>query len=69
MQEQYIKRADGFILGIIETKENGVQIARMFDSRLIVGFYYKNRNVTTDFSGKIISQGNSVVSLIYQNLK
>lgn len=66
--EQYIKDFYGRFLGIIETCPNGDQIARVWSSRQIVGFYRKQYDHTTDFYGRVVSQGNTVVSLIYQNL-
>lgn len=67
--EEYIKDFNGVILGIIETCQNGDQIARLWTSRQIVGYYKKQYNYTTDFFGRVVAQGNAVVSLIYKNLK
>lgn len=66
--EEYIKKFSGEIIGIIETKDNGDQIARAFPGRQILGYYIKNRDHTTDFYGRVIARGNTVVSLIYENL-
>ncbi len=65
-QEQYIKNYLGQILGIIETDANGDQTARDFPSRLILGFYRKDRDQTTDLQGRIVANGNAIVNLIYQ---
>ena len=53
------------ILGIIETLDNGDQIARDFNSRMILGYYRAAYNHTTDFYGRVIAKGNCVVLLIY----
>lgn len=66
-KEEYIKTFEGVIIGIIETKENGDQLARDFSSRMILGYYIKSRDVTTDFYGRVVSRGNTVVSFIYKN--
>jgi len=62
--EQYIKDFSGKIYGILETDGTGKITARNIPSRMIVGYYYPNRDVTTDFYGRIVSRGNTVVSLI-----
>ena len=53
------------IIGIIETLDNGDQIARDFNTRMILGYYRARLNHTTDVPGKIIAKGNCVVSFIY----
>ena len=53
------------ILGIIETLDNGDQIARDFNTRMILGYYRAAYNHTTDVLGRIIAKGNCVVSFIY----
>lgn len=68
-KEEYIKTFDGIILGIVETQPNGDQIARDFSSRRILGYYRKAYDHTTDFIGRVIARGNTVVSLIYNNKK
>ena len=68
-KEEIIKDFYGHFLGIIETCPNGDQIARVWSSRQIVGFYRKQYDHTTDFYGRVVSQGNTVISLIYKNLK
>ena len=55
------------ILGIIKTESNGDQTAIDFATRKILGFYRASRDVTTDFIGRILTNGNTVVSLIYKN--
>lgn len=66
MKEEVIRDFTGWILGRVETKPNGDKVARLF-SGIIVGYYYKDRDVTTDFYGRIVGRGDSVVALIYQN--
>lgn len=68
-KEEFIKTFEGKILGIIETKSDGDQIARNFPGRQILGYYRKSQDVTTDFYGRIVARGNSVASLIYTEKK
>lgn len=66
VNEEYIREFSGQILGIIKTDENGDQTAIDFPSRLVLGYYRKKTNYTTDFFGRVLGRGNSVVSLIYK---
>lgn len=66
MREDYIKEFSGRIIGIIRTEDNGDQAAIDFPSRRILGFYRAKYNHTTDFAGRVVAQGNSVVNFIYQ---
>lgn len=65
MKEEYVKTFNGIIIGIIETKDNGDQVARNFPGRQILGYYRKAEDHTTDFYGRIISKGNTAIALIY----
>lgn len=67
MKEEYIKTFKGVIMGILITEDNGDQTAKDFNSRQILGYYKARYNHTTDFLGRVIAQGNTVVSLIYAN--
>ena len=58
-----IKDFYGKIMGKIETYSNGNQIGYNFYGR-IVGFYYSDTNTTTDYTGKIVSTGNTLAALI-----
>lgn len=66
MQTEYIRNFNGSILGILETQANGDQIVREFPSQRILGFYRKKEDHTTDFYGRILSRGNTVISLLYK---
>lgn len=67
MAKELIRNFGGKILGSLET--NGTKtIARDFYGR-ILGTYDTHDNKTRDFYGRILSQGNTVVGLIYQNEK
>lgn len=68
-KEEFIKTFEGVIIGIIETKDNGDQVARDFASRQILGYYRARYNDTTDFYGRSIGRGNLLASLIWQNKK
>ncbi len=63
MAEETIRDFGGRIIAYIETKPNGDKVVRAF-SRRILGYYYKSRNVTTDFYGKIIASGDCCGMLI-----
>lgn len=69
MKEEYIRDFSGMIIGIVEYKDNGDQVVRSFASRQILGYYRKAENHTTDFLGRILSRGNTAISLIYENGK
>ena len=53
----------GKIIGSIETQSNGDRIVRDFYGK-ILGYYRSSRNVTTDFYGKIIAQGDATGMLL-----
>ena len=65
-KEEFIRAFNSEIIGIIEYKNNGDQIAKSFPSRQILGYYRKAQDWTTDFYGRVISRGNTVISLIYK---
>lgn len=69
MATEYIKDFSQKILGILETDANGNQTVRSFPGRQILGYYKKDRDVTTDFYGRIISRGNTAIALIYKDKK
>ena len=54
------------IMDIIRTEPNGDQAAIDFATRKILGFYKASRDVTTDFIGRVLTKGNTVVSLLYK---
>lgn len=64
--EEYIREFSGKILGIIKTEDNGDQVAIDFPSRKVLGYYRKKYDHTTDFYGRIVARGNSVVQFIYK---
>lgn len=64
--EEYIREFNGQILGIIRLEANGDKAAVDFPSRLVLGYYRAKYDYTTDFYGRIIARGDTVVSLIYQ---
>lgn len=68
MQEEFIKDYNTRrTIGILRTQANGDQVAIDFVTRRVLGYYRKQFDHTTDFLGRILSKGNSVVTLIYQN--
>ena len=59
-----IKDFAGRFIAIYEYHDNGDITVRDWQSRMIVGYYRKSRDVTTDFYGRIIARGNAVGMLI-----
>ena len=53
------------IIGILRYRTNGDIEAVEFASRRILGFYKAATDSTTDFYGRVITKGNSVVAFIY----
>ena len=64
--EDIIRDFSGRIIGRVETDGNGNQTVRSFYGE-IVGRYDAQRDVTTDFYGKILARGNIAVGLLYRN--
>lgn len=64
MSTEYIRDIDQKIIGSIDTKSNGDRTARMFPSQKIIGFYFKDQNVTTNLIYTRLTFGDSLVSLI-----
>ena len=54
----------GRFIAIYEYHDNGDITVRDWQSRMILGYYRKSRDVTTDFHGRIIARGNAVGMLI-----
>lgn len=51
-------------IAILTYEDNGDIKVQDWSSRMIVGYYRKSRDVTTDFYGRIIARGNAVGMLI-----
>jgi hypothetical protein len=65
-KEEYIRDfRSKKIIGILRTLRNGDIEAREFNSRRILGYYRKKLDMTTDFYGRMIAQGNCVTGFIY----
>lgn len=62
-----IRAFGGKILGFLETDAQGNQQVREFNGK-ILGNYDKHCNVTRDFGGRIVSQGNTVIGFLYNNI-
>ena len=67
MKQIPVKDLYGRIIGWLEPTNRGITV-RDFYLR-ILGFYDKARNVTTDFHGRILYQGDMSSALILQNKK
>ena len=65
MQEITIHNFYGQPIGTIRIESNGDKQARDFYGR-ILGYYRKDRNVTTDFYGRILYRGDMVASLLHE---
>ena len=59
-----IKDFAGRFIAIYEYHDNGDITVRDWQSRMILGYYRKSRDVTTDFSGRVLYRGNAVGMLI-----
>ena len=68
MKEEYIRHFNKVIIGIIQTDAEGNKTARLFSSRKIVGFYSPKDNRTRNFMLQIVSEGDTLVNLIYEEL-
>ena len=64
MNWEPVREFSGRIIGWIETDNHGNQIIRAF-SGLIIARYDKDLNVTREFSGRIISKGNTAIGQLY----
>lgn len=64
-QRQVLKNFSGKIIGFIDIKSNGDQELKNYSGK-ILGTFVKGGNVTRDFSGKILFQGNALTALIAQ---
>lgn len=64
MAREAVREFSGRIIGWVETDSLGNQIVRAF-SGLIIAKYDKTLDVTREFSGKIISKGNTAVGQLY----
>lgn len=65
MNTETIRDFYGRIIGYVETDEkSGNKTIRNFQ-RIILGYYFKDRNVTTDFYQRIIARGDTGSGLIY----
>jgi len=62
-RQETIRGFDQKILGFVVTKDNGDQVFKNFSFQ-ILGYYRAAQNHTTDFYGRIISKGNTGISLI-----
>jgi len=60
---EQIKDYSGTIIAIVEHKDNGDEVIRNFSGK-ILGTYDARANYARDFSGKILSQGNTLTQLI-----
>lgn len=67
--EVFVRDFYNKLIGIVETLPNGDKVVRDFNSRKILGYYRKDTDCTTDFYGRILSKGDTAISLIYTNNK
>ena len=63
MGREAIRTFAGVIIGYVETQGNGDKKVTAFSGR-ILGYYYKDRDVTTDFSGRILYRGDMASALL-----
>lgn len=65
VSKEKIKDQNGKIVGWVETDHLGNKVAKDFYGRL-KGRYSKMTNLTKDFYGKIVAQGDATVGLLYR---
>ena len=63
-RQETIRDFAGRFIAIYEYQDNGDIIVRDWQSRMILGYYRKSRDVTTDFYGRILYKGNAIGMLI-----
>ena len=63
MQTITLKDFQGRIIGYVEIDNNGKKTLRDFYKR-ILGYYDPKRNVTTDFYGTVVAQGDCLTMLL-----
>ena len=66
MNRQTIKDFSGKIIGYIDIDDKGNKVVRKFNL-MIVGRYDAKLDVTRDFQGRIIAQGDTSASLLYMD--
>ena len=59
-----IKDFAGRYIAIFTYEDNGDIKVQDWSSRMILGYYRKSRDVTTDFHGRVLYRGNAVGMLI-----
>ena len=62
-QRQVLKTFSGKIIGYIDMKSNGDQELKNYTG-IILGRYLKDKDVTQNYSGKILTQGNTLTMLL-----
>ena len=68
MKDEYIKDRYGRTAGVIRYYDNGDQAALSYPAMQILGYYRKNRNITTNFTGTILAYGNIVAALLFTKI-
>jgi len=66
MARESVKDWMGRILGWVDTNSDGNQIAYNFGLRVLAK-YDAQRNITTDFAGRKLSEGNTAIAYIMSN--
>lgn len=65
MSEIVIKDYYGKMIGRIEEQPNGDKVVRDYYG-MIKGYYRKSQNITVDYYGKLVAQGDVASSLLYR---
>ena len=64
ISKEPVKEFSGRIIGFLETDAQGNQRLKDFSGR-ILGTYDKNQDCTKEFSGRIITRGNTLLALLF----
>jgi hypothetical protein len=63
-RKETIKDFSGRFIATYEYADNGDITVRDWNTHMILGYYRKSRDVTTDFGGRVLYRGNAVGMLI-----
>lgn len=63
MNTTYLKNIRGKVMGSVEERPNGDKILKDFYGK-IVGKYDKRLNLTKDFAGRVVSFGDTLLSML-----
>lgn len=63
-----VKDWTGKVIGMVDTDSRGNQTVKDFAGK-VLGYYDAEKNITKDWTGRKVSEGNTAISFIYKNQK